>query len=107
MHVWSLLTVRRLRLGMGQGVTNLTDDAVQSTQDVTQTEAQEAGDVVVHHVPVEPKPPEPLSVSESIVVSLRRLWKTGVKMSWAILSPFLTEYSCCDRLTRMTFTSPL
>ena len=62
---------------------------------------------VFYLVPVEPKPPTPLSVFVSSSVSQNSAFKKGAITSWAILSPSETVCSVRLWLCKATITSPL
>lgn len=60
-------------------------------------------------LPVEPKPPSPLSVlsKSSFVMTLMSALMISSNTNWAILSPFLISKSFFAWLKRTTLTSPL
>ena len=63
-------------------------------------------ELVVPHMPVEPKPPSPRLVSSSSSTSANRACCTGAGTSWAMRSPRATGKGSAPRLARMIFTSP-
>ena len=61
--------------------------------------------LIYYFTPVEPKPPAPLTVSESSSASVKDAVRNGVITSWTILSPGSTDAGFEEWLCMATMNS--